>query len=452
MAPLSTLRSYLTVLWTTCLLFVFSGCNIFSSNHSLFKGEGTIENPYQISDIDQLQAINDPEFLDGHFVQVSDINASKSVDFQDGAGFKPIGDHENPFIGSYNGNGFVIHDLHLPYVTGNNLKGLFGYLKNAQLENITIDNSKQLNKKSDMAEKSWQQGNLAIYEPPKNTDNFSDIGGRGGLAAINDGGLIRNCHFTGRVGTADVGAMAAGLVGVNYGIIEDSSFEGSVAGIGLVNWNIGEVRRSHVSAQMSGFSAYGLVNINDGIIIQSSVDVDLSGFATISGLVRHNRGGRIESSYAIGTFSGESLSAGLVAINDGQILNSYSQISMEATIGEGYPDIQRIAGLVGENEPGGVIETSYAAGTLTLDPPDGMFLTGGVAAENNGEIHSAYWDREAISLDKGTGEGSAEGTNGLTTSQMTGPSAQENMPEFDWENVWTTTSDGYPILKWQEED
>jgi hypothetical protein len=35
---------------------------------------------------------------------------------------------------------------------------------------------------------------------------------------------------------------------------------------------------------------------------------------------------------------------------------------------------------------------------------------------------------------------------------MTGDAARENMPGFDWGNVWTTSPDGYPILRWQLEE
>jgi len=38
------------------------------------------------------------------------------------------------------------------------------------------------------------------------------------------------------------------------------------------------------------------------------------------------------------------------------------------------------------------------------------------------------------------------GATGLTTSEMQGTSAQENMPEFDWDEIWMTVSGNYPIL------
>lgn len=445
----------LTVACSILFFLIFQACGTNSGpGHPFTKGEGTEENPYRISDIDQLQAIDDTLYLDSHFVQVSDIDASKSTEFQNGSGFNQIGNAEHPFTGSYNGAGFVIRNLHLHINTQDKYNGLFGYLKNAHLENITIDNSEQLSQKSLALEKLWLQKQQTISLPTRTRDDFFEIDGIGGLAGMNDGGIVLNCHFKGFVG-GEISQSIAGLIGVNNGIVEDSSFEGFVSGgaaIGLVNWNVGEIRRSHVSAKLSGQTGYGFARINEGNITRSSAHIDISVSNAGAGFVGNNGSGRIESSYAVGILNSGFFSAGFVSDNKGFILNSYSQISMKATFSESNPALNSVGGFVKNNQPDGLIETSYAAGTLTLDPPDGMFLTGGVAAENFGEIHSAYWNRELTGLEEGTGEGSSEGTIGLNTQQMTGPSAQENMPEFDWENVWTTTSDRYPVLRWQQEE
>jgi len=64
-------------------------------------------------------------------------------------------------------------------------------------------------------------------------------------------------------------------------------------------------------------------------------------------------------------------------------------------------------------------------------------------------IIDGYWDIDSSSISTGVGKGSSIGTTWLYTLQITGTSAEENMPEFDWVNIWKTTS-GYPILRWQE--
>ena len=94
---------------------LLSGCGLFESNQTFSGGKGSIGNPYLISTIDQLQAIDDPEHLDKHFMQIQDIDASKSAEFQNGSGFNQIGDAESPFTGSYNGAGYTIRNLHINF-------------------------------------------------------------------------------------------------------------------------------------------------------------------------------------------------------------------------------------------------------------------------------------------------------------------------------------------------
>jgi hypothetical protein len=416
-------------------------------------GSGTSEDPFQIATIEQLQAIDDTLYLSSHFVQIQDIDASASAKFQNESGFNQIGDAQHPFTGSYDGNGFTIRDLSLNFNRVDKHNGLFGYAKNARLQNIFVDNRNDLQNKTGAGNASA----LASSIPPPVYDytqgDLSEIRGIGGLVGTNDGGIIQNCHFTGFV-DGDISQGVAGLVGVNNGVIKNSSFEGRAGGgtaFGLAGWNIGEIRRSRVKGFLEGMTVYGFVSTNDGLIIESAADVELWGSAT-AGLVRHNRNGKIESTFAVGSMNGRSLSAGLVAINSGQIKNSYSQTAIKATIGEGFPDIQRIGGLVGENQSEGIVETSYTTGSVSLEPPDGLFLTGGVAARNSGEIRATYWDLEAIGLQKGAGEGASEDATGLNTAQMTGPSATQNMPGFDFETVWATTPEGYPVLRWQVEE
>lgn len=435
--------------------FILTSCDISDSDSVFDIGKGTEELPFLISNVDQLQAIGDPEYLDKHFLQIKDIDASKSAEFQNGSGFKRIGDIENPFTGSYNGNGFVIQDIHVQLIKKKEHYGVFGYTKNARLENITIDNSSRLNQK-EVLNKGLTENQMIIGLQETDPVDFTEVKGYGGLAGVNDGGIVRNCHFIGTV-SGYISQTVGGLVGINNGIIENSSFEGRASGggaSGLVVWNLGEIHRSHVNATLSGMSAYGLVWTNKGLIFESSANVELFGTNADAGLVGHNTNtGRIESSYVKGIFNGGLLfSFGIVSKNSGNIVNTYTQMQINIDFYHDALNPQSYGGLVLKNEPAGVIETSYAAGSLIIEPTDNIILTGAVAAENYGEIRSVYWDRDVIDLEDSVGEGSAEGTFGLTTSQMTGPSAQQNMPEFDWQNFWTTTPDGYPILRWQEED
>ena len=94
------------------------------------------------------------------------------------------------------------------------------------------------------------------------------------------------------------------------------------------------------------------------------------------------------------------------------------------------------------------INDSYAAGLITVVDGIGT-VVGGFLGNNMGQSDATYWDTETTGQNQGVGEGNPVGAIGLITTQMTGPAAEANMPEFDWVNVWRTT-DGYPVLRWQE--
>jgi hypothetical protein len=63
-----------------------------------------------------------------------------------------------------------------------------------------------------------------------------------------------------------------------------------------------------------------------------------------------------------------------------------------------------------------------------------------------GSVSDSYWDIES------TGQSSSAGlpdSNGLTTSEMQGSSAEGNM-NFDFTSTWSTVTGDYPELQWQE--
>jgi hypothetical protein len=67
---------------------------------------------------------------------------------------------------------------------------------------------------------------------------------------------------------------------------------------------------------------------------------------------------------------------------------------------------------------------------------------GGLTGFNNGIITDAYWDVNA------TGQSvSAGNALGLTTAEMQGAAARENMPGLDFQVTWQTQPDDYPRLQ-----
>jgi hypothetical protein len=322
-------------------------------------GDGTEGDPFQVSNLHQLQRVG--AYLDKHFIQVADIDASETEFWENDnmqlKGFVPIGGtselypidgYSERFRGVYNGDGhkivnlFVIDDHPLSEV------GLFGYIENGTIKNVELQNIKVL-----------------------------------------------GYHHSG------------GVAGINDGLIENVKVSGHVSG------NDGK--------HMGGVDSYSLVDV---------YVISFSGGVTTGGLVGRN-------------------------VDNAQILTSYSLSNVNG--GGEYHD-SFVGGLVGYNNS--IIREVFAAGTVTGsvsydNDSDAEAYNGGLIGGQGEDsiVERSYWDTEATEQNKGVGDGDGifQELEGLDTDKMTGENAIGNMPEFDWDNIWRTTSNGYPVLYWQVE-
>lgn len=109
---------------------------MFINTFNTMAGSGTAENPYEITNIAQLQSMS--EDLSATYELGCDIDASETSDWNDGKGFKPIGNIEddshkgdidyelyNPFTGTLLGNNYTIKNLYINRPDEHNI-GLFG--------------------------------------------------------------------------------------------------------------------------------------------------------------------------------------------------------------------------------------------------------------------------------------------------------------------------------------
>lgn len=366
-----------------CISFPIS---IVQAQDQFAGGSGTEEEPYQIETVEQLQEIRN--HTDKHFIQIADIDASETENWNDGKGFNPIGDDVVKFIGGYDGGGYEISGLTIN--REDDFVGLFGYAEDSHIKNTGLV-------------------------------NISVSGGQyvGGLTGYNRG-QITGSYATGAVsGDAYVGGL---IGGANWGQINNSYATGTVSGSTNVGGLVGENNRGPIS------SSYATSAV--------------SGIFSIGGLVGSNRR-QISNSYATGDVSGSSKVGGLVGDSwDGQISNSYAH-------GMVTGDTQ-VGGLVGVNRDDGIVATSFATGKVT-----GNEDVGGLIGLNGATIKSSYWDTESSGQNEGVDRGLSVGATDLTTSEMTGSSAENNMSEFDFIDIWETVrssdedagDDGYPILQ-----
>lgn len=204
-----------------------------------------------------------------------------------------------------------------------------------------------------------------------------------------------------------------GLFGVvDDGTVENVALEGvSVVGdeqVGaLVGHNAGTIRESTASGTVDGTSDVGgLAGVADGPVTRSSARVDVNATSAVGGLVGISACGPVTDSRASGEVSG----------------------------------VETVGGLIGENRC--TVLRSYAVGPVSTETDGG----GGGAIGNHlaGSVESVYWDVDATGR-----ENSAAGT-ARSTDELRGSSAETSLEGFDFENTWETT-DGYPVLAWEDE-
>ena len=382
-------------------------------------------NPIWIDTIEQLQEIDigGPLPLDGFYRLSGDIDASATVNWNNGRGFNPIGNYDgdpegtgSAFVGSFNGNGHSIQGLTIQRDTdGVALFALAqGQIENLQLQNVDISGDvftsalvgynyqASIQKiKISVSGKVRGQGSvggvigknrLADVRELKSSANINAQISAGGVVGSNQAGL-RKSSATGTVETAD--GYAGGLVGNNEGTIDSSYATGAVSG-----------------AANGGRFIGGLVGSNSEQNTDSST---------------------VRASYAIGNVSGDRAVGGLVG-NGGTVRRSYARGDVSGS--------EVVGGLAGSAVE---VYESYATGNVSAEGEAGG-LSGG---HEETPLEDSYWDVATTGQNSAVGIGSADNSEGLETSQMTGAEAVESMMHFDFENDWKVRDEGYPRLQWR---
>jgi hypothetical protein len=294
----------------TVLLVV--GCCSLSAQAKYGGGSGTPNDPYQIWDANQMNAIGaDPCDWDKHFKLMANINLGGYT----GTEFNIIGEYYydgewviNPFTGVFDGNGHTISNFSYTS-TDTDFVGLFGFVDNptnAEIRNLGLINTEI------EAGTGYYVGSLVGYLRAGTITNCYAEGGSisgysrvGGLVGYNSSGIITYCSSEGDVsGSSGVG----GLVGRNYrGTITDCYSTGSVEGVenvgGLAGWNY------------------------FGTITDCYSEADVSGTIEVGGLVGRNGSGTITNCYSTGSVSGTFwYVGGLVGYNNSSVTVSFWDI------------------------------------------------------------------------------------------------------------------------------
>lgn len=183
-----------------------------ASSPKFQAGSGTEQDPYQITNAQQLKYIS--KALNAHFVLTADISLNEEAA---GSGWDPIGKQEAPFTGTLDGQGHTIKNMWMKRPTTNGV-GLFGYIQNASINNVRLEISSNGitggssvgglcgNMIESLITKCSVKGNVA---------GTSEVGGICGLGyGLYSQTQITECYSEGTITCNNNGSNAAGILGL----------------------------------------------------------------------------------------------------------------------------------------------------------------------------------------------------------------------------------------------
>ena len=398
---------------------------VSAATNAPWEGNGSKENPYKISNVQELFAFNErwEEFQEEKEEQGEEVYFELTADIVVDDVYKdkwqPIGDDTNPFKGTINGNGHKIKNLIIDRSGLNNV-GLFGYVEGGTIQNVGLEDVDVYGKENVGILVGYIKGGTITNAYAKgNVEGGTRVGGLvgynesgtveytyatgdvkgvhadsvavGGLVGMSHDGTISNSYATGNVKGADKIAVG-GLVGSNlYGGIDNSYAKGNVEGGTHVGGLVGyyyeaAITNSYATGSVTGTSMNigGLVGNSDGgvIITNSYATGNVIGKERVGGLVGRNFYSTIENAYATGSVT----ESGGTSINIGGLVgyNEYGTIKYAYAMGDVIGDVN-IGGLVGYNVFG-TIKYTYATGGVA-----GLEDVGGLVGEMyNGTISNSY--------------------------------------------------------------
>jgi hypothetical protein len=285
-------------------LFIFSLFILLSASCTLLSfsgnGSGTEEDPFQITNVHQLQEMKDE--LDAHYILMNDIDASETREWNVGdhdgdpntpdqaMGFEPVGkfEMENPtngFAGSFDGQGHLISGIYInrPLEIG---VGLFGYIHSScYIKNLSIEN---------------------IY-----IQGYRTVGGLVGIIATtteNSSINISGCNITGELyGDINIGALCG---------YSATDAEGSTIKISETH---SDIKITGYNSDIGGIIGSNIAKNGNVSIQNCTASCDITGDNYIGGIcgTNNSQSGEItiQSCSSRGKISGSSFVGGLCGFN-----------------------------------------------------------------------------------------------------------------------------------------
>lgn len=263
------------------------------------------------------------------------LNSNGSTDNN----WTPIGTEQNPFMGTFDGNGHTVSGL---YVNSDQVGvGLFGYVSynSAPLEDVSAEYI--------VGTKEYTILNLNVTNA--NVNGKQNVGGIVGYA--NNAGII-DCSFSGTVnGTENSVGGIVGWATINS-VINQCSASGSVSG----HQRVGGI--------------VGFCNGNS-VVTKSFGNVNVSGYLNVGGIVGTLSAGSMLGCFFFGSVSADDRAGGLVGYSAfGRMMGGYtvSTITNNAS-GKDF------GGVVGVTYDGSYSSLFYSFEDSGVDGPEGIGRT-----------------------------------------------------------------------------
>ncbi|MBN2829713.1 MAG: hypothetical protein JXR56_05290, partial [Candidatus Cloacimonetes bacterium] len=241
-----------------CIVIMFTICMSLFADGVMPIGSGAEADPYQISTLDNLLWLStNSDSWDSYFIQTADIDASSTVNWNNGEGFEPIGRDFMFFNGNYQGQNYEITGIYINRPQSFQ-QAFFGYVGAGTIQNLHLS----------------------------------------------------NCNVTGE-------EVVGGLIGWldYYGEVQNCSVAGTITGLSRIGGFIGEVKGGHIEGcssagtvnNQSYSSTGGFAGVDDSAIISNSFsNVDVTGMASTGGFTGFTGGSQITDCYSLGAVNGNS--------------------------------------------------------------------------------------------------------------------------------------------------
>ena len=274
------------------------------------EGEGTLENPYKITDLSNLFWISlDTLRWSNNYIQTDNINAVDTKNWYNNGleymGWNPIGNNNCKFTGSYNGQNYLIDSLFInrPIV---DYVGLFGFVSNSEIINLILNGM--------IVGKDCVGGIIGESYKSKISNCVSSgiIDG-----SINTGGIVGNNTVTSFIDSC-----------VFLGTVTGLSYSGGITGRNFASNISNSYSNGNIQCVSNGFCTGGLTGINNAGNISNSYSLNcVNGVSTTGGLVGSNYNGLIDNCFSSTYVNGVTITGGLIGNNyNGSIISSFWDI------------------------------------------------------------------------------------------------------------------------------